>query len=79
MSPSNVDMFIFLQKNMSLITGSTLCLKHLMGCFREKILLDEAMTCQFTLCCFLGISLPRDTVEFVKEHCIEFIHPITVL
>ena len=31
------------------------------------------------LCCLLGISLLRDTVEFVKEHCIEFIHPITAL
>lgn len=49
-------------------TGSNLCLKHLMGCVREKFLLDETMTCQFMLCCLLGISLPRDTVEFVKEH-----------
>ena len=54
-------------------------LKNSLGCFREKLLVDETMTCQFMLCCLPGISLLRDTVEFVKERCIEFIYPITAL
>ena len=54
-----------------IFTGSTLCLKHSVGCFKEKILDDETMTCQFMLCCLLGISLLGDTAEFI--------HPITAL
>ena len=43
------NVILNLIKNMSL-TGCIFCLKHSLGCFREKLLVDETMTCQFMLC-----------------------------